>query len=136
MSTDTRVALRERLRQARGTMSQRGLAHQLRTQGYEVSPAMVGKYEAGSTPPPEYLAAICGICLVNPTWMLTGQGPKNWYEAQEAETRGLVVMGDAVQQIGAGLARLARDESLDEVTIDLGPALITIRASKGRTEDS
>ena len=58
MSTGTRVALRERLRQARGTMSQRGLAHQLRTQGYEVSPAMVGKYEAGSTPPPEYLAAI------------------------------------------------------------------------------
>ena len=128
MSTDTRIALTERLREARGGMSQRGLAHQLRAQGYEVSPAMIGKYEAGSTPPPEYLAAICGICYVSPTWMLTGQGPKNWHEAEEGAVRGLVAMGDAVQQIGGGLSRLARDSSLDFVEIDLGPAVITIRA--------
>ena len=136
MSTASRLALTERLREARGGMSQRGLAHQLRTQGYEVSPAMIGKYEAGSTPPPEYLAAICGICFVNPTWMLTGKGPKNWHEAEDAAVRGLVVMGDAVQQIGGGLSRLARDESLDFVEIDLGPAVITIRAKLQKQPDS
>ena len=70
MSTSTRVELSERLRKARAGMSQRGMSHQLRAQGYEVSPAMIGKYEAGSTPPPEYLAAICRICYVNPTWIV------------------------------------------------------------------
>jgi transcriptional regulator with XRE-family HTH domain len=136
MSTSTRVELSERLKKARAGMSQRGMSHQLRAQGYEVSPAMIGKYEAGSTPPPEYLAAICRICYVNPTWMLTGEGPKAWYEAEEAATRGLVVMGDAVQQIGAGLARLARDTKAETVEIDLGPALITIQAKRIRGSES
>lgn len=135
MSTSVRVALTERLRKARGGMSQRGLSHQLRAQGYEVSPAMIGKYESGSTPPPEYLAAICRICFVNPTWMLTGEGPMAWYEAEEAATRGLVVMGDAVQQIGAGLARLARDAEAESVEIDLGPAVVTIRAKLSRDSE-
>jgi hypothetical protein len=41
-------------------------------------------------------------------------------------------MGDAVQQIGAGLSRLARDRSLKSVEIDLGPALVTIQAKRIR----
>ncbi|MBT8479490.1 MAG: helix-turn-helix domain-containing protein [Gemmatimonadetes bacterium] len=134
MSTSTRIALTERLRTARGRMSQRGMSHQLRTQGYEVSPAMIGKYESGSTPPPEYLAAICRICYVSPTWMLTGEGPQAWYEAEEAAERGLVAMGDAVKQIGAGLSRLAREPAPEVVEIDLGPALVIIRAKRKRAE--
>ncbi len=55
-----------------------------------------------------------------------------WYEAEEASTRGLVIMGDAVQQIGAGLARLARDAEAKSVEIDLGPAVVTIRMKRTR----
>jgi transcriptional regulator with XRE-family HTH domain len=131
MSTpDARAALAARLRNARGEMSQRGLAHQLGAQGYEVSAAMIGKYESGSTPPPEYLAAICRSCYVNPTWLLTGEGPMKWYDAHDAAIRELLATGDAVQQIGAGLERLARQKSADSVEIDLGPAVVTIRSKR------
>jgi hypothetical protein len=53
-----------------------------------------------------------------------------WYDARDVATRELLATGDAVQQIGAGLERLARQKSANSVKIDLGPAVVTIRPKR------
>ncbi len=101
------TTLYSRLKEVRGTTSTRAFAHLLAEKGaYHVTHAMIARYEKGTTPPADYIGAVCMTCDVRPSWLLLGVGPRHWARAEERH-REMLAAAAFLREIAFSLEKVA-----------------------------
>ncbi|TVR51213.1 MAG: PAS domain S-box protein [Gemmatimonadales bacterium] len=120
----------DRLREVRQRtgLGTRGFAHELEQRaGYQVSHSSVAQYESGTTVPAPYADAVARAFLVDPRWLLSGEGLPERNQPSEVE-RAFHVIARTVQRIRAAPSTV---ESQFDAFFRLSPDLLQIVTPEG-----